>query len=54
MEVTQRGFLKDIWDETRAELSGVTARARGHVENRFSWAAVYPACMAMYRDALSA
>jgi len=50
--VTQPGFLSTPWPEILAGLPAYALRARLHVERTFSWQAVYPQYMAMYRATL--
>lgn len=49
-DVTQPGFLAAQWAALTAALPAAAEQARRHVEARFSWAAVYPAYMTMYRE----
>jgi glycosyltransferase involved in cell wall biosynthesis len=48
-DVRRPGFLAELWPAVTADLAFSSARAREHVERRFSWAAVYPQFMKMYR-----
>jgi len=48
-DVTQPGFLAAQWTAVTADLPAAAERTRRHVETRFSWGAVYPEYMAMYR-----
>jgi glycosyltransferase involved in cell wall biosynthesis len=48
VDVTEPGFLSARWPQLVAERTAKRCAARSHVEQRFSWQAVFPQLMDMY------
>ena len=51
-DLTEEGALTELWPRIRSDLKDKGLAARRRTETSFSWPAIYPQFMAMYRQVL--